>query len=156
MGPIGSIAVRRRGLDPAQLTTAEPQWTSLAARTLAKPGPELAWNSKRPLRVEAAACHGRPVFFRSAMGPWTAPDRVHSDSRTPREKAAGIIETGLGILLMFCASWLAVPQSQKEAEATGRGMEDRGRGVGYRGPRLGFPGASATHHGHAGAILHGA
>jgi len=75
------------GLDPAQFRAAEPIWISLApsdART--------AWTgtwpgSNRPLRVEAAAWRGKPVFF-SLIGPWTKPSRMQESTSTPGQKVA--------------------------------------------------------------------
>ena len=61
-------------LDPAQFHRAEPTWLSLAAFderaawTGSWPGTEF------PLRIEAAAWRGKPVFFH-LIGPWTTPDR---------------------------------------------------------------------------------
>ena len=63
------------GLDMAQLESAEPLWTWLAASDT-----RAAWtgtwpDSGRPLRVEAAALGGRPVAF-MATGPWRKPSRM--------------------------------------------------------------------------------
>jgi len=78
------------GLDPAQLTPAEPIWNSLSSSDT-----RAAWTgtwpgSSRPLRVEAAALHGKPVLF-SLYGPWTPAWRQNPDQSTTRQKAAGII-----------------------------------------------------------------
>ncbi|MBA3914542.1 MAG: serine/threonine protein kinase, partial [Acidobacteriales bacterium] len=143
------------GLDPTQLAPAEPQWNSLAASDARKAWTGVWPGSKRPLRVEAAAYYGKPVFF-SAMGPWTAPDRVHNDTRTPRERAAGIIETGLGILLMFCATWLAYHNHRKGRGDRESAWKNCGSGAGNGGRRLDLPRPSATHDGYAGAVFHGA
>lgn len=88
------------GLDRSQLTPSEPIWNSLSSSDM-----RAAWTgnwpgSSRPLRVEAAALHGRPVFF-SLYGPWTPAFRQNPDQSTAGEKASGII-----VLLMFCAVWL--------------------------------------------------
>jgi serine/threonine protein kinase len=62
-------------LDPTKLQSAQPEWTSLgmadarAAWTGTWPG------STRPLRVEAAAWHGKPVFF-AVIGDWNKPWRM--------------------------------------------------------------------------------
>jgi serine/threonine-protein kinase len=84
-------------LDPATLTPAEPIWNSLsnsdtrAAWTGTWPG------SGRALRVEAAALHGKPVFF-SLYGPWTPPVRQNPDQSTAGQRASAMI-----LLVMFCA-----------------------------------------------------
>jgi serine/threonine protein kinase len=65
------------GLDPAQFRKADPTWNTLAASDT-----RMAWTgtwpgTNRPLRVEAAAWHGKPVFF-SLIGDWTKPERMKS------------------------------------------------------------------------------
>ncbi len=62
-------------IDPSKLQSAQPEWNSLgmadarAAWTGAWPG------SDRPLRVEAAAWHGKPIFF-AMIGDWNKPWRM--------------------------------------------------------------------------------
>lgn len=64
------------GLDISKFQPATPLWASLAASDVRQ-----AWTGQwpgfehRPLRVEAAAWHGRPVFF-SLIGPWTPAPRM--------------------------------------------------------------------------------
>ena len=65
------------GLDAAQLKSADPTWNFLAASDT-----RAAWTGtwpggSRPLRVEAAALHGKPVAF-SVIGDWTQPRRMPS------------------------------------------------------------------------------
>ena len=63
------------GLDMTQFHPAQPQWTSLgtsdqrAAWTGVWPG------TSEPLRVEAAAFHGKPVFFQ-LISEWDKPDNA--------------------------------------------------------------------------------
>jgi predicted Ser/Thr protein kinase len=69
------------GLDPSQFQPAPSTWTSLAESDA-----RMAWTgswpgSTRPLRVEAAAFHGKPVFF-SLIGDWTKPQRM-KDTEKP-------------------------------------------------------------------------
>jgi predicted Ser/Thr protein kinase len=102
-------------LDRTQFRPAEPMWTSLAdsdvraAWTGTEPGTSI------PLRVEAAAFHGRPVFF-SLVGPWTRPYRTQPDPRTPGEKAAGVVGAALAVLALGAAGVLA-----RRNHRTGRG-----------------------------------
>ena len=68
-----NILFSAAGLDPSKLQPAQPAWTSLAAADT-----RMAWTGSwpgttRPLRVEAAAFQGKPVFF-SLIGSWTKPD----------------------------------------------------------------------------------
>jgi hypothetical protein len=63
------------GLDVSKFQAAQPKWVSLAESDT-----RMAWTgtwpgTTRPLRVEAAAFHGKPVFF-SLIGDWTKPDRM--------------------------------------------------------------------------------
>ncbi len=103
------------GLDRTQLRPADPTWTSLAASdaraawTGTWPGTEI------PLRVEAAAFQGKPVFF-SLIGPWTHPYRMQPDPRTPGEKAAMIPGVVVAVLAFGAAGFLA-----RRNYASGRG-----------------------------------
>jgi predicted Ser/Thr protein kinase len=94
------------GLDAAQFHSAEPQWLSLAAFDA-----RAAWTgtwpgSGRPLRIEAAAWRGRPVYF-SEVGPWTTPSRMQSSSTKPAQHAGQIMEMILAILLLAGGAWIA-------------------------------------------------
>ena len=71
-----SILLAEAGLDAAAFLPAEPQWLPPSYADT-----RMAWvESKperpdRPLRVEAAAANGRPVFF-ELVGPWSSPPRT--------------------------------------------------------------------------------
>ena len=81
------------GLDSAQFKPAEPEWVppvgsdARAAWTGAAPG-----RPGVPLRVEAAAYRGKPVYF-DLIWPWTRPSRMQANQPTAQE------EIGAGILL---------------------------------------------------------
>jgi len=66
--------LREAGLDPAGLTATAPRWAApvdtdhKAAWLLTQPGAGV------PLRIEAAAYRGRPVWF-EVQPPWTKPER---------------------------------------------------------------------------------
>ncbi len=68
------------GLDISKFKPATPVWASLAASDARQ-----AWTGQwpgyknRPLHVEAAAWHGRPVFF-YLTGPWSRPERMPSSN----------------------------------------------------------------------------
>ncbi|HEY6290647.1 MAG TPA: protein kinase [Terriglobia bacterium] len=94
------------GLDRAQFRSAEPQWLSLAAFDA-----RAAWTGNypgtdRPLRVEAAAWRGRPVFFHE-IGPWTTPDRTEHSNTTPAQHASQSLFIVLAILILAAGAWLA-------------------------------------------------
>jgi serine/threonine protein kinase len=93
------------GLDPAKLHPTAPKWLSLAAFE-ARAAWDGTWpQSDRPMHVEAAAWHGKPVFF-SLTGPWSRPNR------TPTEENNSSIGNilGLGLLLFVVAAgvWFAM------------------------------------------------
>jgi hypothetical protein len=94
------------GLDAAQLQKAEPQWSSLAASDT-----RMAWTgtwpgTTRPLRVEAAAWHGKPVFF-SLIGDWTKPERVKSIDNSVSKRVKQATEFVLFLSLFLGAIRLA-------------------------------------------------
>jgi hypothetical protein len=100
------------GLDLSQFQSTEPMWNSLgsadqrAAWTGVWPGTSM------PLRVEAAAWHGKPVFFR-LIGDWTEPDRMPSSDST-HSKAPEIALVVFLLILMAAAVWLARHNSRTE------------------------------------------
>jgi predicted Ser/Thr protein kinase len=94
------------GLDVAQFHSAETQWVSLAAFDT-----RLAWTgvypgSGRPLRIEAAAFRGRPVYFLE-LGPWSRPSRMQTSNTSSREHAGQIMEFLLAIVMIFAGSLIA-------------------------------------------------
>jgi predicted Ser/Thr protein kinase len=100
------------GIDPSQLQPATPQWTSLADSDA-----RAAWTGKWPgtdrsLRVEAAAWHGKPVFFR-LIGPWTRPSRMLPEETSTAKKVGNIIEGVLFFLVLGGAAALARRQYKR-------------------------------------------
>ena len=94
------------GLDISKFQKADPQWNSLAASDT-----RAAWTgtwpgTSRPLRVEAAALSGKPVFF-SLIGDWTKPNRVKAPAESFGKKAAQIITICIFLSLLIGAVFLA-------------------------------------------------
>ncbi|HKS97605.1 MAG TPA: hypothetical protein VJV74_15930, partial [Terriglobia bacterium] len=94
------------GIDPTQLKPAEPQWVELGAFDT-----RAAWtgtwpDSGRPLRVEAAAWRGKPVYF-ALIGPWTKPTRGQQSNTTSGQRVSLIIQVVLTIVLLTCGAWIA-------------------------------------------------
>jgi predicted Ser/Thr protein kinase len=95
-------------LDPSKLQPTQPEWTSLgtsdtrAAWTGVWPG------SARPLRVEAAAWHGKPVFF-ALIGPWNKPWRMVAPKSADEKKnwVGQIIGLTLIFSVLLFAAFLA-------------------------------------------------
>ena len=93
-----NILFSAAGLDPSKLQPAQPAWTSLAASDT-----RMAWTGSwpgttRPLRVEAAAFQGKPVFF-SLIGSWTKPERMTSTEK----KSIGERVNRIVGLILFCS-----------------------------------------------------
>jgi hypothetical protein len=102
-GPLFSEA----GLEPAHFASVAPTWTPpfYCDRRQAWEGtyprrPEI------PLRVEAAAYRGRPVFFR-LVEPWSVAERMQASTRTAAERTRDVITTVLMFLLFAVGGWLA-------------------------------------------------
>ncbi len=94
------------GLDLAQLQSAPPMWNSLASSDT-----RAAWTGKwpgssRPLRVEAAAYHAKPVFF-ALVGEWTEPPRMHPAEQTRGKRIGQIIGLVLLMSMMGFGVFLA-------------------------------------------------
>jgi Protein kinase domain len=91
-------------LDPSQFQKAEPQWASpgasdeRAAWTGTLPG------TSYPLRVEAAAWLGKPVFFR-LVGPWSKPSSAEMLSASEKVKVVFLVI--FGTILLVVPGWLA-------------------------------------------------
>jgi predicted Ser/Thr protein kinase len=93
-------------LDPAELRGVDPAWASLAASDVREAW-EGTWpGSDQPLRVEAAAFHGRPVFFR-LIGPWTKPERMPSREDEASKQSQEILLTLIGGMAILGAILLA-------------------------------------------------
>jgi serine/threonine-protein kinase len=93
-------------LNPAEFQAAQPTWNTLSSSDV-----RAAWTGKwpgtdRPLRVEAAAFQGKPVFFR-LIGDWTQPSRMEPPAAATGKKVAGIILLIFSVSLITGAVWLA-------------------------------------------------
>jgi serine/threonine-protein kinase len=77
-----NLLFRAAGLDPTRYRPATPQWLPLGGwdARAAWTGSDPAFPA--PVRVEAAAWHGRPVFFR-IVGPWSRPERSPATPAPP-------------------------------------------------------------------------
>ncbi|MGC1613723.1 MAG: serine/threonine-protein kinase [Candidatus Acidiferrum sp.] len=87
------------GLDPSAFHTIEPEWTPLAwgdSRAAWKgtlPGP-----SNLPIRIEAAAYRGQPVYF-DLLYPWSVPDRDGVDIATRAQYVAASVLFSIFLLI---------------------------------------------------------
>jgi hypothetical protein len=95
-------------LDMTQFKPDEPQWTPLAATDA-----RAAWTGtypgapNLPMRIEAAAFHGRPIHF-EIVWPSSRPTRVaNSNQLSPGRQAANIANGLLSMLILAVGIWLA-------------------------------------------------
>jgi serine/threonine-protein kinase len=105
--PDWTALFKAAGLDIAQFKLDESEWTppqwsdARAAWTGAAPG-----RPGVPLRVEAAAYRGKPVYF-DLIWPWTQPLRMQEYQPTGREKTGTAILLALFLALLMGAVFLA-------------------------------------------------
>ncbi len=85
------------GLDLFKWTSVTPTWTSptYSDARAAWTG-SLAERPDTPMRIEAAAYRGKPIYF-ELIGPWTHPQRMQPHQPSTSEQIAGIV--GLVLLL---------------------------------------------------------
>jgi predicted Ser/Thr protein kinase len=102
-----NILFTAAGLDPSKFQTAQPTWASLA-----QSDSRMAWTgtwpgTTRPLRVEAAAFQGKPVFF-SLIGDWTKPQRmITTEKKTIGQKISRIFGLVLLVSLLSAVVFVA-------------------------------------------------
>jgi len=103
-GPLFAAA----DLDPSKLQSAPPQWNSLASADTRAAWTGVWPGSNRPLRVEAAAWHGKPVFF-AMIGDWNKPWRMvdTESANDPKIRASQIIGVALLVALLLAGAVLA-------------------------------------------------
>jgi serine/threonine-protein kinase len=85
------------GLDPSKWPTAQPAWTPpVYGDARAAWTGSLAERPSIPMRIEAAAFRGKPVYF-ELIGPWTHAERMQPRQPSTRERVSSV----LGIILLF-------------------------------------------------------
>ncbi|MGO8818432.1 MAG: serine/threonine-protein kinase [Terriglobia bacterium] len=94
------------GLNPDEFQSATPSRLPLASFDERAAWTGLWPATDFPLRVEAAAWQGKPVFFHMG-GPWTTPDRTEYDNLTRGQHAGQIIEVIMAILLLGAGALVA-------------------------------------------------
>jgi serine/threonine-protein kinase len=105
--PDWTVLLRAAGIDLARFRAVEPEWLP--------PDPadaRAAWQGAYaqapnvPIRVEAAAWRGRPIYFQ-VIGPWIEPDSAQPLGQTAGERATQWISIILAIVVVAVAAWLA-------------------------------------------------
>ena len=88
------------GLDPSKWPPAQPMWTPpVDSDARAAWTGSLAERPDIPMRIEAAAYRGKPVYF-ELIGPWTRPERMQPYQPTSVERA------GVVFFIVFALSLL--------------------------------------------------
>jgi uncharacterized protein YneF (UPF0154 family)/predicted Ser/Thr protein kinase len=85
-------------IDPSKLQAAQPEWNSLAAADARAAWTGVWPGSSRPVRVEAAAWRGKPVFF-ALIGDWNKP--WHMVAETTDEQKKNKLGQTIGVLLLM-------------------------------------------------------
>ncbi len=79
------------GLDPSQWPSTQPMWTPpVDSDARAAWAGSLAERPNIPMRIEAAAYRGKPVYF-ELIGPWTRPERMQPSQLTVGERVLVVI-----------------------------------------------------------------
>ena len=95
------------GLDITRFSTATPQWTPLGICDA-----RAAWTGvlsngpPDPVRVEAAAWHGKPVYFQ-IVGPWTRPERMQAFMLNASVRAFVVVALIVSGLVLAAAALVA-------------------------------------------------
>jgi len=92
------------GLDMTQFRPATPAWNSLAASDQRAAWTGLWPGTSKPLRVEAGALEGKPVYFQ-LISDWTEPNRMVTEEK--RSKAPQVLLVIFLLVLLAGALWLA-------------------------------------------------
>lgn len=104
--PDWSVLFRAAELDPAKFQAAEPRWNFLASSDA-----RVAWNgvwpgTSRPLHVEGAALHGKPVAF-ELTGPWSEAWRMGGHEPSARQRLTVVLLVVLLLGICVTAALLA-------------------------------------------------
>jgi hypothetical protein len=95
------------GLDPSKWPPAQPMWTPpVHSDERAAWTGWLAGRSDIPMRIEAAAYQGRPVYF-ELIGPWTRPERMQPYQPSTGDRVSLVILTVLLFSVLMVGAILA-------------------------------------------------
>ncbi len=117
-----NVLFRSAGLDPAKFQPATSTWNSLAASDA-----RAAWTgtwpgTTYPLRVEAAAYRGKPVYF-ALIGAWTEPTRMAISDESFTMKVMHVVLSILGLLVLLAAvliAWRNYVREKADVQGAGR------------------------------------
>ena len=95
------------GLDLSKWPPAQPMWTPpVYSDTRAAWTGSLAERPDIPMRIEAAAYRGKPVYF-ELIGPWTRAERMQMYQRTAGKRASLVISIVFVLLVLVGSAMLA-------------------------------------------------
>jgi serine/threonine-protein kinase len=105
--PDWALLFSAAGLDPAKWPAALPTWTPpVFSDARAAWTGSLAERPDIPMRIEAAAYRGKPVYF-ELIGPWTRPDRMQPYQSPAGKQAFLVIFMVLSLSLLSVGALLA-------------------------------------------------
>ena len=105
--PDWSFLFSQAGLDPVRWTLTNPQWNSpFYADTRAAWYGSFLSTPEAPVRIEAAAYRGKPVYF-EVIGPWTRPARMGPAEPSPPNRMAAIFFPSVFIAMIVGAIFTA-------------------------------------------------
>ena len=108
------------GLDEQRFTPAEPEWVPLVACDV-----RAAWTGvwpeqpEIPLRIEAAAWRGRPVWFQM-IGPWSKPERMPTVQPTKVQRFVNSLGVAL-IAIVLLGAMLFARHNNRQGRGDRRG-----------------------------------
>jgi serine/threonine-protein kinase len=95
------------GLDPSKWLPTQPMWTPpVYSDARAAWTGTLAERPDMPMRIEAAAYRGKPVYF-ELVGPWTRPERMQPYEPTAGERVFLVIGIVLLLSILVVGAMLA-------------------------------------------------
>jgi predicted Ser/Thr protein kinase len=95
------------GLDLSKWPPSQPVWTPpVYSDARAAWTGSLAERPQIPMRIEAAAYRGKPVYF-ELIGPWTRPERMQPYQPTTGERASMVVGIVVGLSLLLGGVMLA-------------------------------------------------
>jgi serine/threonine-protein kinase len=102
-----NMVLRAAGFDPARVTPVPSTWTPpvYADSRIAWQAP-MAGSEGDPLRIEAAAWRGKPVYF-SVIGPWTRPTRMQAFTASLSARIYQIVVMALLVSVLIGAILLS-------------------------------------------------
>lgn len=105
--PDWALLFSAAGLDPSKWPPTQPMWTPpVYSDARAAWTGTLAERPDMPMRIEAAAYRGKPVYY-ELIGPWTRPERMQPYQGIARQQAFAVIGLVLLLAMLVVGAMLA-------------------------------------------------